>query len=403
MAAPIPARTLPALPPQPADVPWPTDTWPRGDAAALGADAARLDDLLDELVRPDLDPVLGRTSGAAVVAGGRLVAERYGVRPVQDVRALEPDPPVDQVDETTELLSWSMAKSITSLAVGIAAGDGHLRVDGPVGDPRWSTPDDPRAAITWDDLLAMRPGLRWTEEYYDLTGGLPDVVEMLYGAGQDDMAAFAARHPLVHPPGSPEAFTYSSGTTNIVVANLQRVLGLDADGMDRFLRQRLFDPIGMRSTRVAFDPAGTFVGSSFVHATLQDWCRFGLLALRGGTWDGRPVVPEGWIDQARRPRSWSNEVLHGAHWWTWDQDQMPFGAHGFEGQRVICFPTRDVVVVRLGWLASDGAPALNALITAMADCFPERDLQRHPRPDADRPGRSALPLAKGCQQPGRAS
>ena len=45
MAAPIPARTLPALPPQPADVPWPTDAWPRGDATDLGADAARLDGL----------------------------------------------------------------------------------------------------------------------------------------------------------------------------------------------------------------------------------------------------------------------------------------------------------------------------------------------------------------------
>ena len=51
---------------------------------------------------------------------------------------------------------------------------------------------------------------------------------------------------------------------------------------------------------------------------------------------------------------------------------MPFGAHGFEGQRVICFPTRDVVVVRLGQTPADGATALNARITAIADCFPER-------------------------------
>lgn len=370
----MPARTraLVPLPAQPAGVPWPTEAWPRAEPAEVGGDAGRLGELLDELVRADLDPALGRTFAAGVVVGGRLVAERYGARPVRDVRSFDADPPLEPVDAGTELLSWSMAKSITSLAVGVAVGDGRLAVSDPVGDPRWLGPDDPRAAITWDDLLAMRPGLRWREEYYDLSGELPDVVQMLFGDGRPDMAAFAAGFPLVHEPGSEAAFTYSSGTTNIVAGNLQRVLGLDADGMDRFLRRRLFDPLGMRSARVEFDDAGTFIGSSYAYATLQDWCRFGLLALRGGRWDTDDLVPAGWIDDARRPRSRSDDIFHGAHWWAWDQDQMPFGAHGFEGQRVICFPTRDVVVVRLGWISSTGAPALNAHLTAIAGCFPER-------------------------------
>jgi CubicO group peptidase (beta-lactamase class C family) len=367
----LPDRALLPLPAQPADVAWPTDKWDRADPVEVGGDAERLDALLDALVQPDLDPELGRTSAAAVVVGGRLVAERYGHRPVRDLRSLEPDPPLDAVDQTTELLSWSMAKSITSLAVGVAVADGALVVTDPVGEPAWAGADDPRRAITWDDLLAMRPGLAWQEEYYDLGGDhLPDVVQMLFGDGAADMAGFAASFPLVHQPGSPEAFTYSSGTTNIVAANLQRVLGLDAAGMDRFLHERIFDPIGMRSARAEFDAAGTFIGSSYVYATLQDWCRFGLLALRGGAWDGRAIVAPDWIDEARRPRSWSEDILHGAHWWTWDQDQMPFGAHGFEGQRVICFPTRDLVVVRLGWISSTGARALNRHLTDIADCFP---------------------------------
>ena len=51
---------------------------------------------------------------------------------------------------------------------------------------------------------------------------------------------------------------------------------------------------------------------------------------------------------------------------------MPFGAHGFEGQRIICFPTRDVVVVRLGKVsdAADATTVLNAHLTEIADCFP---------------------------------
>lgn len=354
-------------------MPWPTDAWPEGDPADAGADEGRLTELLDELVGAEPHPTLGRTYAAAVVAGGRLVAERYGRRVVADLRSLEPDPPHEDVTPDSLLLSWSIAKSITSLAVGVAVGDGSVRIDEPVSDPAWSEPGDPRAAITWADLLTMRPGLRWLEEYYELAeDAMPDVVTMLFGEGAADMAAFAAAFPLVAEPGSPEAYTYSSGTTNIIAANLQRRLGLDGDAVVGFLHERIFGPIGMRSAEADVDAAGTFIGSSYVRATLRDWCRFGLLALRDGRWDGTHLVPAGWIDWSRRARSWDETVLHGAQWWAWDDPETPFGAHGFEGQRIIAFPARDVVVVRFGRSGSDAAPALNAHLHEVARCFPER-------------------------------
>ena len=370
---PVPERSLLPLPTQDSSVPWPTEAWPTASPAQVGGDALRLGELLDVLVADDPHPVMGQTFAAAVVVGGRLVAERYGLRPVRDLRALEPDPPLERLDPTSELLSWSMAKSLTGLAVGVAVDDNQLHINDRVPEPQWADPADPRHDITWEHLLTMRPGLAWNEEYVLDGETLPDVVEMLFGSGTADMAAFAAGFPLVQQPGSAEAFTYSSGTTNILAANLQRVQGLDAAGMERYLRERILDVIGMQSTRLEFDAAGTFIGSSYAYATLQDWCRFGLLALRGGTWDRLQVVSREWIDHARRARSWENENLHGAQWWTWDQDQMPFGAHGYEGQRVICFPTRDVVVVRLGKVseAEDATTVLNAHLTEIAACFPE--------------------------------
>ena len=370
--APDPDRPLLPLPTQPDGVPWPTDEWTAAEPAALDGDAGRLGELLDDLVSGEDHPVFGLTHAAGVVVRGRLVAERYGRRVVADLRSLGENPPLDDLGPTDGLLSWSMAKSITHLAVGAAIDDGLLAVTDPVFDPQWTAPDDPRRVITWDDLLAMRPGLRWREEYFDLDGDhLPDVITMLFGDGQADMGAFAAGFPLVAEPGSPEAYNYSSGTTNIVAANLQRVLGFDGPAMDLFLHRRIFEPIGMRSATATFDDAGTFIGSSYVHATLRDWCRFGLLALRDGTWDDRPLVPAGWIDHGRKARSWDEDKFHGAHWWTWDRDDMPFGAHGFEGQRIICFPTRDVAVVRLGKTEDANMPALNAHLAAIAECFPD--------------------------------
>ena len=371
---PMTERPLPDLPRQADGIPWPTSRWPRADASDLGADVARLTALLDVLVADQPHPTMGRTFAAAVVCQGQLVTERYGLRPVRDLRALEPDPPLDRLDESSELLSWSMAKSLTHLAVGVAVADGLIDHHERVPEPRWADPSDPRHDITWDDLLTMRGGLAWREEYVIDTDRLPDVVEMLFASGADDTAGFAAGFELAHPPGSPEAYVYSSGTTNVIVANLQRVLGMsgDVEGFTRWLHHHILDPIGMTDTRLEFDEAGTFVGSSYAHCTLQSWCRFGLLALRGGFWDGRQIVPAEWIDHGRTPRSNDKGIFHGAHWWSWDQDQMPFGAHGFEGQRVICFPTRDLVVVRLGQNSNsdEASDTLSAYLTGIAACFP---------------------------------
>lgn len=370
---PVPQRDLIPYPPQPDGVPWPADTWPEADPADLGADADALGRLVDELVGPEPHPVLGSTYGFAAVHRGRLVVERYGERVVQDLRGLDDDPPFESLDASSELLSWSMAKSITSLAVGIAVADGRLSATDPVDDPQWQEDGDPRAAITWHDLLTMRPGLAWREEYVLSDGDdLPDVITMLFGDGKADMAAFAASFPPVAAPGTPEAFTYSSGTTNIVAGNLQRVLGLDATAMDAYLRERITNPLGITTWRADYDEAGTFIGSSYVWLTLRDWARFGLLTLRGGSWDGTEIVPSAWMDDARTARSWDEDILHGAHWWTWDQDQMPFGAHGFEGQRVIAFPTRDLVLIRLGRTDQSNTSQLNAHLTRIAACFPER-------------------------------
>ena len=132
----------------------------------------------------------------------------------------------------------------------------------------------------------MRDGLDFNEVYDDAT--VSDVVEMLFGEGQADMAAFAAARPWRHPPDT--VFNYSSGTSNIVSGIVARELG-PGEPYRRFLHERLFGPLGMRSADPRFDEAGTFLRSSFVYATAPDYLRFGLLYLRDGVWEGRRSCP----------------------------------------------------------------------------------------------------------------
>jgi CubicO group peptidase (beta-lactamase class C family) len=351
------ARALVPLPPQPAGVPWPTDGWPRAEPPTEVAPAltALLDDVTTDAER------YGTTFAVAVVHRGRLLAERYGGE-------LEHwDRPNEPVEPLTRLLSWSMAKSILHSLVGMLVADGRLAPDAPAPVPEWKGGGDPRGAITLEHLLEMRDGLAFSEVYDD--AGSSDVIEMLFGAGQADMAHFAAERPLAHPPDT--VFNYSSGTSNIVSGIVARTVG-PGEPYERFLRERLFDLIGMTSAQARFDEAGTFVGSSYVYATALDYLRFGLLYLRGGVWDGKQVLPEGWVDHGRRIRSYDpdEDRWYGAHWWSVGDDLGTFWASGYEGQSLMLCPPLDLMVVRLGRSPEDHHnPELTAWRARMVDAF----------------------------------
>jgi CubicO group peptidase (beta-lactamase class C family) len=346
------AAELVALPPQPAGEPWPTDRWVRG-AAPAGVD---VDGLVDAMFA-DSDRYQ-TTYAVVVVHRGRIVAERY-------VNALpnwvgDPIP----VDAETPLLSWSMAKSMLHAAVGIVVGDGRLDVDAPGLVPEWV--DDERAAITFPDLLAMRDGLAWNEDYVDAGGS--QVIEMLFGEGHEDVGAFArARRAAVAPD---TRFNYSSGTTNVVSGIVADVVGR-GDAYTAFLRERLFEPIGMRTAEPTLDASGLWVASSYVHATAEDFARFGYLYLRDGVWDGRRILPEGWVDTGRRLRSIDPDDGrgYGWQWWVTHDEHGTFWANGYEGQSILVSPANDLVVVRCGNTDSAHGPELFDWRARVVDAF----------------------------------
>jgi CubicO group peptidase (beta-lactamase class C family) len=326
------------LPVQPADVPWPGDDWPTGVLPDRVDVAPLVDEMIDDTGR------FGKTYAVVIVHQGRVVLERYH-------GAFEhADRPPDVITATTPLLSWSMAKSMLHAVVGVLVGEERLDLDERAPVPEWDVPGDPRREITLRQLLQMRDGLAFVEDYTEGRGS--DVIDMIFGSGAADVARYAVERPLAHPPG--EVFNYSSGTSNIVARIVGDAIGAarGAGGIDtyrEFLRDRLFDPIGMRTAEPRFDDAGTWIASSFVHATARDFARFGLLYLRDGVWDGRRLLPEGWVDDARRALSVDTDgTLYGSHWWVVGDECGSFRAAGYQGQAILCVPALDLVVVRLG-------------------------------------------------------
>ena len=267
----------------------------------------------------------------------------------------------------TTLISWSTAKSVTQALVGIAVRDGLLDLDAPAPVPEWA--DDERSAITLRQLLHMSSGLRFVEDYVD--DSISHCIDMLFGAGQADVAGYAAALPLDHPPGS--VFNYSSGTTNIVSRIVGQAVGGGEAGMRAFMQDELFGPLGMTSADPRFDAAGTFIGSSFLYCTARDFARFGQLYLADGVWEGRRLLPEGWVDLARTPAPVpvEEEFGYGAHWWLWDGHGFPgtFAAHGYEGQYIIVRPDRDLVVVRLGKTPVEVRPPVIERLQELLDAW----------------------------------
>ncbi|MFN4135877.1 MAG: serine hydrolase domain-containing protein [Novosphingobium sp.] len=322
-----------------------------------GTNRERLARAIDALFAADK----GETRAVIVMQGGRIVAERYA----------------PGYHENTRFVSWSMAKSITGVMIGMLVSDGRLRLDETAPVPAWQRPGDPRGEITLRQLLQMRSGLRHSEAITPVYRS--DEVRMLFLDGRDDMARYAEEQPLEAEPG--RKFEYSTASSVILADLAARVLAPAPDAQSRreavsdYLRTRLFEPAGMKSMLPEFDAAGTLVGGSLIHGTARDWARFGEFLRNKGSVKGAQIIPRQWIEFMVSPSP--REAQYGAQIWlnrtptagepSLFPDRGPrdlFACIGHLGQYVLVSPSRKLTVVRLGKTQDD---RLDGVVDALAD------------------------------------
>jgi len=333
-----------------------------------GAPTEQLAREVDDLFAKD---GLGETRALMVMHAGEVAAERYapGYGP------------------ETRFVSWSMAKTVTGVMIGMLLADGRLRLDQSPPLPRWQRPGDPRGEITLRQLLQMRSGLRHTE-----AGDIPyesSEVRMLFLDGRDDMAGFAESQPLEAEPGA--QFEYSSNTTVILADIAARVLTRSDDPDTRrkavadYLRTRLFGPLGMDSMVPEFDRSGTLIGGSLIHGSARDWARFGEFLRHKGSHRGAQLVPRKWIEFMTRPSPRAAD--YGAQTWLnrrnpargEDQVLFPdrgpeslFAAIGHMGQYLLVAPDRRLTVVRLGHSDDEERPPMVQELADIVELYPGR-------------------------------
>lgn len=330
-----------------------------------GAPTRALARAADELFTLD---GLGETRALVVYHGGALALERYA----------------PGYDQDTRFISWSMAKTVTAVMIGMLVADGQLRLDAPAPVPRWERTGDPRAEITLRHLLQMRSGLEHSEASdppYE-----SGEVRMLFLDGRDDMADYATAQPLEAEPGA--QFEYSSNTTVILADIAARALTDSTDPDVRrkavadYLDARLFAPLGMTSVVPEFDRAGTLIGGSLIHATARDWAKLGELLRNKGSYRGEQLVPRAWVEEMVEPSPQSPH--YGLQTWLnrpTGEDQHPlfpdrapqsaFSMIGHMGQYVFVSPTQKLTVVRLGHSNADERRAMLQQLADVVELYPE--------------------------------
>lgn len=350
-------------------------SWPAGNAPIPATD-------WDPAI--DADRLNAAVDAAFVGAGDTAAANARGLAVVQDGKLLVLREAPGFAG--TPLHGWSMTKTVGGMLAYKILTEKGIDLQTPVVDafpagnaPSWVAEwaQDERREITVADLFYMRDGLKNREGY----GPTDPVVQMLYG--EPDMSGWAASFPAEEPAGT--RWQYLSATSNILAAVARGQFASDEEYWS-YPATALYDPVGLTTASLATDTAGTWVSSSYLWATVPDWARLGQLVLQDGQWEGEEVLPPGWLEFAGTSALPDGDGAgYGAQTWipanpvggecrsTPGIPEDTVSMEGHWGQIVASVPSKDAVVVRLGWTFDRDQFDSCALLSEVLSSLPDRN------------------------------
>ncbi|WP_374572625.1 serine hydrolase domain-containing protein [Phenylobacterium sp.] len=294
-----------------------------------------------------------RTSGVLVLKDGKVVLERYGLGRTA-------------ADRWT---SFSVAKSVTSILIGAAIQDGHIKslddkVSAYIPEMKGSAYDE----VTVRDLLTMTSGVKWNEDYTDPNSDVAKVGLSILEPGVNPVVSYMRKLPREAPAG--QKFVYKTGETDLAGVLLSDAVG---EPMSQYASEKLWAPFGMEQDAIWVDDvAGHERGGCCMSMTLRDYARIGQFMLEDGVAGGKRILPEGWVADATAPHvkfpSDPTYTGYGYFWWL-----IPHGyeAAGIFGQNIVVYPDEKLVIaINSAWPSADD-DALWAAQEAFAEAIRE--------------------------------
>ena len=273
------------------------------------------------------------TTGLMVLKDGVIRAEEY----------------FQGASETSRFTSWSIAKTVVATLVAIAHGEGHIRsLDDPAKTYVPALDGKAWGEVTVRNLLRMATGIQF-EELYDKP--FSDIKLLFYrvfliGTPVHDVISDL---PAEGPQG--ERFHYISPTTQILAWVLAGAVG---EPVSQYAHRALWQPLGMQDDGFwNLDNGGTELAFCCLNISVRDYAKLGQLYLQQGQWQGRQLLPAGWVHEAtRRPEPWLAagngypERGYGYHIWVPKDPDQEYFANGVWGQHVWISEKHNVVIVK---------------------------------------------------------
>lgn len=291
-------------------------------------------------------------SGLIVIQHGKILLERYGLGRTEHDR----------------WTSFSVAKSVTSTLIGAAIKDGHIKsLQSPVTDYLPDLKGTAYDGVTVADLITMRSGVKWNEDYTDPKSDVNQFGQQPKRAdGKDPIEAYMAKLPRANKPGT--VFHYDTGETDlagILVAQATKMHLAD------YLSQKIWTKIGPEQDAIwIVDKGGEEMGGCCLSMTLRDYARFGLFFLHDGVVNGEHILPDGWVKAASSVQAENHEGGYGYFWWI--HPGHGYAAEGIFGQAIAIDPKTDsVIVINSAWPVAD-ADKYWATLTAYTDAVQDK-------------------------------
>ena len=273
------------------------------------------------------------TSGLLVLQDGKIVLERYGLGRTPQER----------------WTSFSVAKSVTAMLVGAAIADGKIaslndKVSTYLPGLKGSAYDQ----VSVRQLISMTSGVKWNEDYQDPNSDVARVGLQTDEPGVNPIIAYMRKLPRAHPPGT--KFLYNTGETDLTGLLVSTAVGKP---LSTYMSEKIWQPYGMEQDAVWMtDQGGHERGGCCLSMTLRDYARFGQFLLENGVAQGRPMVPERWVELATSyENDFGKDRGYGFFMWL-----IPGGyaAEGIFGQQIFVFPQDKLVIaVNSAWASAD--------------------------------------------------
>jgi CubicO group peptidase (beta-lactamase class C family) len=296
---------------------------PLPKAFAFGGRDVAVGDFLDRTV----------TTGLLVLHGNAILAEQY-------FRGASADQP---------LTSWSIAKSVVSLLIGIARTEGHLKELGaPLANYVPELDGSAYGKASLRDALTMSSGIAFSEEYDQPLSDIHTMFARILYLRESAVHYLSSRGADV-APGS--RFHYASSDTFALGLALRHAVGKP---LAEYLEEKIWIPLGMEydASWNAESDDGAELAFCCLNVRLRDYAKIGRLAARFGDWNGQRIVPEEWIrestriEAARAPGTLPKHPWGYQYQWWIPGPAGVFMAAGVWGQFIYVDPSSELVIVK---------------------------------------------------------